>query len=311
MKNLYLPIAFCAALAAGVLQAAETQKPADAPAPVPVSGAGAAEQVPGADVVLVTVNGVPYSLDVFRMFYFERLQQTQAQDSPELQQQAFNEFMNLVVTAQQAEALKLTDRYDVQVGLEMQRIRLLSSIALQVMAQDIQPAEDELKKGYEELAKQAKETQYQARHILVKDEAEAKKVIAELDKGGDFVELAKKYSTGPNARAGGELGWFTTSQIDNKPFSDAVASLKKGAYTKAPVNTKFGWHVILLEDTRTPEPPTFDDAKPQLIAAYQRAKLGEKLAELRQGAKVDLNESVVKLKDAPEEAPAGTEPEKK
>ncbi len=307
MKIVYLPVVLCAALAAGTLQAADAPKPADAPVPA----AGLADAVPAADVPLVTVNGVTYSLDLFRMFYFERLQQTQAQDTPEVQQQAFNEFMNLVVTAQQADALKLTERHDVQVGLEAQRLRLLSNIALQTMAQEIQPTEDELNKGYDELVKQAKETQYQARHILVKEEAEAKQVIAELDKGGDFAELAKKHSTGPNAKAGGELGWFTSSQIDNQPFADAVVALKKGTYTKAPVNTKFGWHVILLEDTRSPEPPTFDDAKPQLIAAYQRVKLGEKLGALRQGAKIDLNESVVKLKDAPAEAPAAAEPEKK
>lgn len=307
MKVVYLPMVLCAAFAAGALQAADTPKAADAPAPV----AASADAAVAADVPLVTVNGVAYSLDLFRLFYFERLQQTQAQDTPELQQQAFNEFMNLVVTAQQAEALKLPERHDVQIGLEMQRMRLLSSIALQSMAQEIEPTEEELQKGYDELAKQAKETQYQARHILTKEEAEAKQVIAELDKGGDFAELAKKHSTGPNAKAGGELGWFTSSQIDNKPFSDAVAALKKGAYTKAPVNTKFGWHVILLEDTRTPQPPSFDDAKPQLIAAYQRAKLGEKLGELRQAAKVDLNEAVVKLKDAPAEEPAAAESEKK
>jgi peptidyl-prolyl cis-trans isomerase C len=307
MKIVHLPMVLCAAIAAGTLHAADTPKPVDAP----VSAAGSADAAPAADVTLVTVNGIPYSLDLFRMFYFERLQQTQAQDSPELQQQTFNEFMNLLVTAQQADALKLSARHDVQMGLDLQRIRVLSSAALQTMVQDIQPTEDELKKGYDELAKQAKETQYQARHILAKEEAEAKQVIAELDKGGDFAELAKKHSTGPNAKAGGELGWFTSSQIDNKPFSDAVAALKKGAYTKAPVKTKFGWHVILLEDTRTPEPPTFDDAKPQLIAAYQRAKLGEKLGELRQAAKVDLNEDVVKLKDEAVEEPAAAEPEKK
>jgi peptidyl-prolyl cis-trans isomerase C len=307
MKIPYLPMVLSAALAAGSLQAADAPKPDAAPAPAAAAG----EAAPAADVPLVTVNGASYSLDLFRMFYFERLQQTQAQDSPELQQQAFNEFMNLVVTAQQAAALKLPEQHDVQLALELQRIRLLSSVALQAMGQQIQPTEDDLKTAYEELAKQAKETQYQARHILVKEETDAKQVIAELDKGGDFAELAKKHSTGPNAKAGGELGWFTISQIDNKPFSDAVAALKKGAYTKTPVKTKFGWHVILLEDTRTPEPPTLEDAKPQLVAAYQRAQLGEKLGELREAAKVELNEAVVKLKDAPADEPAKATPDKK
>jgi len=302
MKIPYLPIALCAAMAAGGLQAADAPKKAEAAAPA----AAPTGEAPAGDVTLVTVNGNPYSLDLFRLFYSDRLQMTQAQDSPELQQAAFNEFINLVVTAQQAQTLKLTDRHDVQIGLEMQRLRLLSSAALQVMAQDIEPSDEDLKKGYEELVKQAKETQYQARHILVKDEAEAKQIIAELDKGGDFADLAKKHSTGPNAKAGGALGWFTAGQIDNKPFSDAVVALKKGSYTKTPIQTKFGWHVILLEDTRTPEPPSFDDAKPQLVAAFQRAKLTEKLGDLRQAAKVELNEALVKLKGdgATEAAPA-------
>jgi peptidyl-prolyl cis-trans isomerase C len=307
MKIARLPIALCAVLAAGALQAAGDPKPGEAQAPA----ASATGTQTGADVTIATINGVRYSLDTFRLFYIERLQQTQSQDSPEMQQQAFNEFVNLAVTAQQADTLKLTDRRDVQIGMELQRMRLLSNVSLQAMAQEFKPTEEELKKAYDELLKQLGETQYKVRHVLVKEEAEAKKVIAELNKGGDFADLAKKHSTGPNAKAGGELGWFTSNQIDNKPFSDAVATLKKGTYTKTPVKAKYGWHVILLEDTRTAQPPSFDEAKPQLIASYQRAKLGEKIGVLRQGAKLELNESVVKLRDAPAEEPSKAPQEKK
>jgi peptidyl-prolyl cis-trans isomerase C len=302
MKIARLPLALCAVLAAGAIHAADDTKPAAAAPPA----ASPAE----VDVTLATINGVRYSLDTFRLFYLERMQQSQSGDTPEMQQQAFNEFINLALTAQQADALKLTDRHDVQVGLELQRMRVLSNVALQSMAQEFKPTEDELKKAYDDAVKQLGQTQYKVRHILVKDEAEGKKVIAELNKGGDFAELAKKYSTGPNAKSGGELGWFTSAQIDNKPFSDAVEGLKKGGYTKTPVNAKYGWHVILLEDTRIPEPPSFDDAKPQLIANYQRAKLGEKIGALREAAKLDLNESVVKLKEPAAEEPAKDAPEK-
>lgn len=294
MKTVYLPLALSALLATGTLQAADT--------PAPAAPAEAAAEIAG-DVPLATVNGVPYSLDMFRLFYMERLQQSQAQDSPELQQLAFNEFINLVLTAQQAEAMKLTERPDVKIGLEVQRIRLLSNIALQAMAQEIQPSDEDLKTGYDALVKQLEETQYKVRQILVQDEAAAKKVIAELGKGGDFSKLAMEHSTGPNAKAGGELGWFTSSQVDNKPFSDAVAGLKKGEYTKTPIEAKYGWHVILLEDTRIPTPPTLDEAKPQLIAGYQRAQLANKIGALREGAKLELNESVVKLKENAEPVP--------
>ena len=302
MKIVYLPLALSALLAAGTLQAADT--------PAPAAPAEAAAEIAG-DVPLATVNGIPYSLDMFRLFYMERLQQSQAQDSPELQQLAFNEFINLVLTAQQAETLKLTERPDVQIGMELQRIKLLSNIALQAMAQEIQPSDEELKAGYDDLSKQMSGTQYKVRQILVQDEATAKKVIAELDKGGDFAKLAMEHSTGPNAKAGGELGWFSVKSIDNQPFADAVAGLKKGEYTNTPIEAKYGWHVILLDDTRTQAPPTLDEAKPQLVASYQRIQLANEIGALREAAKLELNESVVKLKDAPAEGQADAKTEEK
>jgi peptidyl-prolyl cis-trans isomerase C len=309
-----LAAALAAILTATSVQAADAAKPAAAPATAPA--AAAAPEAPQADVRLATINGVPYSLDLFRIFYLERLQQTQSQDTPEAQQQSFNDFINLVVTAQQAPALKLTERHDVQLGLELQKMKLYSSVALQAMAMDIQPTEEELKKAYDEAVKEVKQDQYKARHILVKEEAEAKKLIAELDKKADFTELAKKHSIGPAGKNGGDLDWFTAGQMV-KPFSDAAAALEKGSYTKTPVQTQFGWHVILLEDKRVAEPPSFEDAKPQLIAAIQRNKLGEQIIELRKTTKLELNEDVIKLKEDPAKgeaektAPAKAEPAKK
>jgi peptidyl-prolyl cis-trans isomerase C len=313
MKIAYLPAVLAAILAATSVQAADAPKAASAPAAPPAAAAPPAE---AADVRLVTVNGVPYSLDLFRIFYLERLQQTQAQDTPEAQQQSFNEFINLAVTAQQAPIRKLSERHDVQLGLELQKLKLLSSVALQAMAMDIQPTEEELKKAYDEVVKEAKQTQYKARHILVKEEAEAKKLIAELDKKADFTELAKKHSIGPAGKNGGDLDWFSAGQMV-KPFSDATAALQKGSYTKTPVQTQFGWHVILLEDIRTAEPPSFEDAKPQLVAAIQRNKIGEAIVELRKTTTLELNEDVIKLKEDPAKgeaekaAPAKAEPAKK
>jgi len=171
----------------------------------------------------------------------------------------------------------------------------MSNAALAAMAQDIKVTDDELKEAYEQVKKQAARTEYKARHILVKDEAEAKQIIKELDKKADFAELAKKHSLGPTGKNGGELDWFDDSQMV-KPFSDAVATMKPGTHSKEPVQTQFGWHVIELQETRTAEPPSFEDAKPQLTALVQRQKLGKELNELRDKAMVELNEEVVKLK---------------
>jgi peptidyl-prolyl cis-trans isomerase C len=261
----------------------------DAKAPAKAAPAGALP----ANVTIATVNGVAYPLDVFRMFFVERLQETQGQNDPAFQQQAFNEFMTMIVAAQEAEKRKLQDSPDVTAALAVQRLKVISNAALAAMARDIQVSDDELKKAYEEVKKNATRTEYKARHILVKDEAEAKKIIKELDKGTDFGELAKKKSEA-TGKDGGDLDWFTADQMV-KPFAEAVAKMKPGTYTKEPVQTQFGWHVINLQESRTAEPPSFEDAKPQLTMLVQRQKLSQEIAKLRDGAKVELNEEVVKV----------------
>ncbi|MBB1093765.1 peptidylprolyl isomerase [Rhodopseudomonas palustris] len=252
------------------------------------------------NTIIATVNDVQYPLDVFRVFYNERLQQSGGQNSPELQEQAFNEFLNLIVASQEGTALKLEKKREVQAALELQKMVILSTAALQTMAADVKPTDEELKTAYDQFVKQAKRTEYKARHILVDTEEKAKKLIKQLEKGKNFEELANEKSLGPTAEKGGDLGWFDLRQMV-KPFADAVTQLKPGAYTIKPVQTQFGWHVILLEDTRMAEPPKFEDAKAQIEASVRRQKVVEKLGELRKAAQVKLNETVVKMKK-PEDA---------
>ena len=95
-------------------------------------------------------------------------------------------------------------------------------------------------------------TEYKARHILVKEESEALDVIAKLEAGADFAELAEEFSTGPSGPRGGDLGWFPAAQMV-KPFGDALPGIELGTYGKTPVQTQFGWHVILVEETRKAE----------------------------------------------------------
>jgi peptidyl-prolyl cis-trans isomerase C len=131
-------------------------------------------------------------------------------------------------------------------------------------------------------------TEYKARHILVKTEDEAKKIIAELDKGGDFAKLANKHSIdAKESQNGGDLGWFVADQMV-KPFSEAVAKLEKGKYTKAPVQTQFGWHVILREDSRAQTPPPLEAVKDQLTPYLQRQKFQKMIENMRQQAKVEI-----------------------
>lgn len=130
-------------------------------------------------------------------------------------------------------------------------------------------------------------TEYKARHILVKTEEEAKQIIIELNNGADFVELAKTKSTGPSGPQGGDLGWFSANQMV-APFSEAAIALEDGKYTVAPVQTQFGWHVILKEGTRAQTPPPFESVKEQLRPLLQRQKMQEYLDSLRTQAKIEV-----------------------
>ncbi len=114
-------------------------------------------------------------------------------------------------------------------------------------------------------------------------------MIAELDKGADFATLTKKKSSGPSAENGGDLGWFSTDQMV-KPFSDAASKLEKGSYSKTPVKTQFGWHVILLEDARLVNPPPFDEVKAQIRVGLQNKLIEAYISDLRKTAKIEQKE---------------------
>ncbi len=160
-----------------------------------------------------------------------------------------------------------------------------------------QLTQKKLLKAYEDLLNEigdVKETR--ARHILVEDEAKAKEVITKLDEGGDFAELAKEYSTGPSAERGGELGWFAKNEMVPE-FAEAAFALAPGAYTKDPVKTQFGFHVISVEERRSRPEPEFEAVKPQLEAQLRQQVLNDLVAGWQKDAKIkkfDINGEKVK-----------------
>ncbi len=145
-----------------------------------------------------------------------------------------------------------------------------------------------VRKRYDEfLAGNPAKPEVHARHILVEDEAAAKELIVKLDGGADFAELAKESSTGPSASRGGDLGYFTADQMVPE-FSEQAFELEDGQYTKAPVKTQFGWHVIKVEDRRESAPPAFEGMEQQLREELSREAVGTVLSDLREGAKVEI-----------------------
>lgn len=262
------------------------------------------------DTLIATVNGQNYPLDLFRAFFTERLQQAGGQNSPQLQAMAFDEFMNMVVSSQEGEKRNLIETPEVQNALALQRMLVLSAATLQAIAADAELSDEELQQAYDNLVEQSQRTEYKARHILVDDQEKAQALIKQLDEanGDGFETLAEENSLGPTAEKGGDLGWFDSRRMV-KPFADAVAEMEPGTYSKQPVQTQFGWHVIKLEETRAAEPPSFEQAKPQLEAMLRRQRVADALAEMRDKADIELNEEVVTVTEvpAPDAESAGAE----
>ncbi len=125
-----------------------------------------------------------------------------------------------------------------------------------------------------------------ARHILVATEEEAQAIIDALDAGGDFEELAKEHSTGPSGAEGGDLGYFTAGTMVAE-FNDAAFALQAGEIS-VPVKTKFGWHVIKVEDRRVQEVPGFELVKDQVIEALAQQEGRTMMDEMRAAATIEI-----------------------
>ncbi len=148
--------------------------------------------------------------------------------------------------------------------------------------------DDEVKARYEkEIAALPKQEEVRARHILVKTEDEAKAIVAELDKGKDFIELAKEKSTDPNKSEGGDLGYFTKGRMVPE-FEQAAFAMDKGTYSKTPVKTQFGFHVIKVEDKRDAPPPAYEDVSQQVRQLVMRDKYLELIAKAKAEQKVEI-----------------------
>jgi peptidyl-prolyl cis-trans isomerase C len=194
--------------------------------------------------------------------------------------------INVQVLAQQALRDKLDQDPQVAGDIELQRQMRLANAVLRKHL-DANPITDEaIAAEYAERTAKLREPEYKARHILVPSEAEARAVIKLLDRGRSFAGLAKAQSIDPgSAKDGGDLGWFTKGTMV-APFAEATAALDEGRYTKEPVRTQFGYHVILLEDTRMREPPPLESVSEQLRGALQERAVEAYINGLRGAAKI-------------------------
>ncbi len=188
-----------------------------------------------------------------------------------------------------AEARRKGLQKNVEVAAAVKRTE--STILHQAFVQDFARnniSDAELKKEYETFSENyAQGAEYRARHVLVETEREGLDIVKKLNNGEDFGELAKTYSTGPSAPRGGDLGYFREGRMVPE-FERALKLLDSGKYTRKPVETQFGWHVIKLEDKRAAEVPPLEQVENQLRNAVADAKLQEELKKLEEKYTVSI-----------------------
>lgn len=236
---------------------------------------------------VATVNGQPIAQNMYDAFAAEQKAQG-APDSPELQNAIKEELVRREILTQEAKKKGLDKNSEVAAKMDLARQAVLIQAYLADYMRAHPISDDKLKKDYDAIKTQLGSTEYKSRHILVDKEEDAKAIIAKLNKGEPFAELAKQSKDPGSKDNGGELGW-SASKSYVKPFAEALESLKKGEYTKDPVKTEFGYHVIQLEDTRPLNPPPFEQVKPQLQQRASQQQVEQLIKDLRAKAKVTLN----------------------
>ena len=247
-----------------------------------VTAAIASMSLANAETVM-TFNGQSMDSDLVDAYISGRLQKPIEQATAQEREMLTNEVADVFLLSTLDVATELEKDPAVAAQLELQRIGILARAVVGKLAEDIVVSEEEILATYEEQIKLAPGQQYKARHILVETQGEAVEIIELLIGGADFLKLAEERSTGPSGPNGGDLGWFMPDQMV-KPFSDAVVSLEDGRYTTDPIQTQFGWHVILREESRAAEPPPLEGVRENIVANVQSEKLRAKIAELRAAA---------------------------
>lgn len=235
-----------------------------------------------AGTVVATVNGTTITLG--HMIVLRNSLPAQYQELPD--DVLFTGILDQLiqqVTLEQSMDGKLTTRD--QLALDNDRRGYLSGAALQAVV-NAAVTEDALQAAYDARFKDAApQTEYNAAHILVETEAQAADLKVQIDGGADFADLARQHSGDGAAANGGDLGWFGLGMMV-KPFEDAVLTLQPGQVA-GPIQTQFGWHLVLLKETRTAAAPTLDEVRAELASEIERAAVEAHIAALTAAATIE------------------------
>ena len=253
------------------------------------------------EAVAATVNGTPISKK-----QLDQIMQQQAgqgmPDNPETRKMVIDNLAMQIIVAQEAEKKGLDKVADVKEQLEMARLSIMANSFVRDYMKTATVTDDALKAEYDKFKATQGGNEYKARHILVGTEAEAKDIIAKISKDPKaFEALAKSKSKDPGSKdKGGDLGWFNPHNMVPE-FGNAVAKLEKGKFTAEPVKSQFGYHVIMLDDTRPLAVPSLEEVKAGLTQQLQQQNLKKMLDDMKAKAKIDITA-------APASAPAAATP---
>jgi peptidyl-prolyl cis-trans isomerase C len=240
----------------------------------------------GKEERIATVNGVAVPKSSLELIMKERKAQGQP-DNEEVRAAVRDQLIMTQILSQEAAKKGLAKRPDVVRQLDIDRQQVLARAYVTDFAQSHKPSDAEIKAEYESIKSQLGDREYKARHILLANLADAQDALAKLKKGEKFEDVARAMSKDPGSKEkGGELDWASPSGYV-KPFSDAMVKLEKGKYTTEPVQTQFGFHIILLEDTRELKVPGMDEVKGNLVQRIQQKMLEQEFKSLRAKAKVE------------------------
>lgn len=234
--------------------------------------------------VVATVNDRPVTetdLDA-------QIQAMTMRGQPATRGQALDELVDIILLTQRAEERAMHEQPDIKAELRRQRDSLLANQLLRAELEQHEPSDADIEAEYERrYGDDAGRNEYHARHILLESTDDAEAVIGALDGGADFAELAQEHSVGPSASIGGDLDWFQLEEVV-EPFADAVEALEIGAYTAEPVETRFGWHVIQLEDMRPQEAPELAEVRDEIMNALISSFVNDYIESLRAESEVEI-----------------------
>src|ERR1700758_2710127 len=248
---------------------------------------------------VATVNGVPVSRDLYEFYVKSVTGKTSADLPADIRGKLLDNLVHGEVVAQQAVKEGLDKSGDAPYILELSRLNVLNQAVGDRYLKDKAPTDAELRAEYDAYVAAAPKTEYHARHILVATEPFAEKIIQRLGRGEKFEDLARVESMDPSKSNGGDLSWIRPESVPPE-FMKALETLKPGEYTKAPVQTSFGWHIVQLVETRPLTAQSFEQRKPRIEQEIERKKFKDYIDELMRTAQVNKTPAPA----APAAAPA-------